>query len=137
MSIGEMIKKRRKQLSVSPEQLAERIGKSPATVYRYENGDIDKVDSRVLLDIAVALNTTPAYLMEMTDDPAARYFSDMATYVFDVGQNSTDITREEFELLTIYRELNATGKNILINTARGIGSNADFKQDGASSEITA
>lgn len=63
MSIGERIKARRKQLGMSAETLADRIGKSPATVYRYEKGDISGVDSRVLLPIADALGTTPGYLM--------------------------------------------------------------------------
>lgn len=63
MNIGERIKARRKQLGMSAETLADRIGKSPATVYRYEKGDISGVDSRVLLPIADALGTTPGYLM--------------------------------------------------------------------------
>ena len=63
MSIGERIKTRRKELGMSAETLAEKIGKSPATVYRYEKGDISGVDSKVLLPIADALGTTPGYLM--------------------------------------------------------------------------
>ena len=34
----------------------------------YEKGDIDKMDSSVLLPIADALLTTPAYLMGWSDD---------------------------------------------------------------------
>lgn len=63
MTVGERIKARRKQLGMSAEQLANLIGKSPATIYRYENGDIDRVDSSKLLPIADALGTTPAVLM--------------------------------------------------------------------------
>ena len=63
MSIGERIKDRRKQLGMSAETLADLIGKSPATVYRYEKGDISGVDSKVLLPISDALKTTPGYLM--------------------------------------------------------------------------
>lgn len=63
MTIGERIKKRRKEVGMSAETLAERIGKSPATVYRYENGDIRNLDSRSLLPIADALGVTPGILM--------------------------------------------------------------------------
>ena len=63
MTIGERIKQRRKELGMNAEQLAEKIGKSAATVYRYENGDIERVDSNILMPIADALNTTPGYLM--------------------------------------------------------------------------
>lgn len=63
MSVGENIKRRRKQLGMSAETLAELIGVSPTTIYRYENGAIEKVDSAKLEPIAEALKTSPAYLM--------------------------------------------------------------------------
>ena len=68
MNVGQRIKQRRKQLGMSAEELAAKIGRSPATMYRYEKGEIDKMDSSVLLPIADALLTTPAYLMGWTDD---------------------------------------------------------------------
>ena len=68
MTVGQRIKQRRKQLNMSAEELAEKIGKSPATMYRYEKGEIDKMDSSILLPIADALLTTPAYLMGWTND---------------------------------------------------------------------
>jgi transcriptional regulator with XRE-family HTH domain len=68
MTVGQRIKQRRKQLNMSAEELAAKIGRSPATMYRYEKGDIDKMDLSVLLPIADALLTTPAYLMGWSDD---------------------------------------------------------------------
>lgn len=67
MNIGDRIKKRRKEIGMSAEQLAKRIGKSPATVYRYENGDIRNVDSRALIPIADALGVSPGVLMGWTE----------------------------------------------------------------------
>lgn len=43
MKVGERIKKRRKELGMTVDELAERVGKSRATVYRYENGSIEKL----------------------------------------------------------------------------------------------
>ena len=40
---GEQIKKRRKQLGMSADELAEKLGVSRSTIFRYEKGDIDKV----------------------------------------------------------------------------------------------
>lgn len=57
-SVGERIRARRKEVRVSAELLARVIGVSPATVYRYENGEIGKVPSNVLRAIATALGTT-------------------------------------------------------------------------------
>lgn len=40
---GEQMKKRRKQLNMSADELAEKLGVSRSTIFRYEKGDIDKV----------------------------------------------------------------------------------------------
>lgn len=69
MDYGARIKQRRKQLDISVDELAGRIGKSRATVYRYENGYIEDMPLTVLEPLAKALHTTPAYLMGWTDDP--------------------------------------------------------------------
>lgn len=63
MTTGERIKCRRKELSMSAEQLAEKVNLSPATIYRYEKGDIEKVPADILKKVARALNSSPAYLM--------------------------------------------------------------------------
>ena len=70
MTTGERIKARRLVLGISAEELAARIGKSPATIYRYEKGDIEKVPSPILVLIAQALYTTPEYLMGWAEAPA-------------------------------------------------------------------
>ena len=61
--IGERIKKLRLERKMSVEELAKKIGKNKATVYRYEKNDIESMPYTVLVPIAEALNTTPAYLL--------------------------------------------------------------------------
>lgn len=63
MNIGHRIKNRRKELKMSADELGKRLGKNRATIYRYENGDIENLPLDILEPIAVALETTPAYLM--------------------------------------------------------------------------
>lgn len=70
MSVGKRIKDRRKELGFSAEQIAKKIGVSPATVYRYESADIMNMKTDKLGPIANALSTTPGYLMGWTDDPS-------------------------------------------------------------------
>lgn len=72
MDIGKNIKKRREELGLSADALAERIGKNRTTIYRYENGDIENLPTSVLVPIAEALLCTPAYLMGWTDSPYDR-----------------------------------------------------------------
>ena len=52
MSIGTRIKERRKALGYSAEDIAMRLGKSPATIYRYESGDIEKLPGELLAPLA-------------------------------------------------------------------------------------
>ena len=66
---GERIKARRKQLSISADELAERVGVSRSTVFRWEKGDVEKIPAVELNKIAHALQTTDAYLFGAIDDP--------------------------------------------------------------------
>lgn len=63
MRIGERIKQRRLELGYTADALAKLLNKNIATIYRYENGDIENMPIDVLEPLAKALNTTPAYLM--------------------------------------------------------------------------
>lgn len=70
MTTGERMKQRRKEIGFSAEKVAERLGVSPATIYRYEKGDIEKVPVDSLSELAKILQTTPAYLMGWEEQPA-------------------------------------------------------------------
>ena len=63
MSIGQRIRTKRKEMGMSVDELAARLGKDRSTVYRYEKGDIENLPLDVLEPIANALDTTPAALM--------------------------------------------------------------------------
>lgn len=63
MTVGERIRKRRKQLGLSVDELSDLLGKNRATIYRYESNEIEKLPTTVLEPLAKALNTTPSYLM--------------------------------------------------------------------------
>ena len=67
MSTGQRMKARRKELGLSAEYIANHLNLSPATIYRYENGDIDKVPGDILEPLAAILQTTPAHLMGWDD----------------------------------------------------------------------
>ena len=63
MNIGYRIRKRREELGLSQEELANRLGyKSRSTINKIEAGVNDIVQSKIIA-FAEALNTTPAYLM--------------------------------------------------------------------------
>ena len=66
--IGDRIKKARLALGYSAEQVAAHLGVSPATIYRYENGDIAKLPSKHIKPLAEYLCVSPSYLMDWSDD---------------------------------------------------------------------
>lgn len=79
MTIYERIKNRRKQLGISVDDVADALGVSRATIYRYESAEIEKVPASIIDKLAAVLQTTPAYLMTWTDDPSMRYYEDNNT----------------------------------------------------------
>ena len=92
MRIGERIKQRRLELGYTADALAKLLNKNRATIYRYENGDIENMPIDVLEPLAKALNTTPAYLMgwqephqpneSIISDQAEGYYVDPETAEF-------------------------------------------------------
>lgn len=123
MRIGERIKQRRLELGYTADMLAKILNKNRATIYRYENGDIENMPIDVLEPLAKALNTTPAYLMGWNDseqsvepkpkdgyytDPEAAEFAEYlrtrpgARMLFSAAK---DISKEDMEKAVEYIEL--------------------------------
>jgi len=67
MTIGERIKQRRIELGLSVDEVAEKLGKNRATVYRYESNEIENLPVGTLEPLAKILETTPAQLMGWDD----------------------------------------------------------------------
>lgn len=67
MSIGERIKKTRKIRNLTLKEIAEYLGKTEATVQRYESGNIN-INNEVLTELAEILSVSPAYLMGWSKD---------------------------------------------------------------------
>lgn len=114
MTRGERIKQLRKALGLSAEELGTLIGKTRATIYRYENGEIEDMPITILEPLAKALNTTPAFLMGW-DEPT--YYHKLGktealdNYKAD-GIAGTEVLNDsdEIKILDIFRKFNSTGK---------------------------
>ncbi|MBR4442551.1 MAG: helix-turn-helix transcriptional regulator [Clostridia bacterium] len=68
MRVGERIRARRNELGITAEQLASKLNVHHSTIYRWENGGIEKVDAGMLMLIADELHTTPTALMGMEEE---------------------------------------------------------------------
>ena len=114
MSVGQKIKVRRMELGLSVDELAERIGKNRATVYRYESDKIDGMSISVLEDLAHALRTTPGDLL--------------------INDSSTALTKDEKTLIETFRTLNQEGKIAAIGNLRILAMHPEYTKDGQSSD---
>lgn len=62
-TIGKNIKNRRLELKMTVDEVAEKLNKNRATIYRYENGEIENLSVSVMIPLAKILHTTPAKLL--------------------------------------------------------------------------
>lgn len=63
MTIGERIRSIRKERGISAEAMANKLGVSKTTIYRYEDSTIEKIPLQIFDKICVILNVTAAELM--------------------------------------------------------------------------
>lgn len=68
MTIGSRIKKLRQEENIFQVELAQKVGISKQTLYKYENDIITNIPSDKIELMAKELNTTPAYLMGWKED---------------------------------------------------------------------
>lgn len=71
MNKGERIKKRREQIGLTQVALADMIGESKQTVYKYETGIVTNIPSDKIELIAKALRVQPEWIMGWTDTEKA------------------------------------------------------------------
>ncbi len=108
MTVGERIRDRRKQLGLSAEYIAERLDCSPATIYRYENGYIEKMPIDSILPIAKILLVSPAYLMGWEDESGVQNVAD-------------GLSSDESKLVDTYRSVTEQGQQEMMAHADYIG----------------
>lgn len=69
MTVGSRIREFRKRLGLSVDDVAEKLKKNRATIYRYESDDIENLPAPILEPLAKVLQTTPAELMGWEQSP--------------------------------------------------------------------
>ncbi len=108
MEIYERIKQRRKQLGLSAEEVAAKMGVSPATVYRYENANIANMGIDKVVPIAKALNVSPAYLMgweETNISDIKKPVSTGGVWISVLGRVAAGVSIEAVEDIIDYEEI--------------------------------
>ncbi len=105
MKIGMRIKERRKELKMSADELAKRLGKNRATIYRYEKGDIENLPLDILEPIAEALETNPASLMGwQMEEKSDEQIEKSANKLADLFLRIEFKEEENFDLMVMLEE---------------------------------
>ncbi|MFO0753057.1 MAG: helix-turn-helix transcriptional regulator [Thermodesulfovibrionales bacterium] len=103
--IGELVKKRRKELGISQERLAEMLNVTYQQVQRYENGK-NRLNVEHIQIIADALSVPITYFFKSDDKPGAE-------------KKVPFLQPEERKLLKHFRKVkNSQSKILVINIAR-------------------
>lgn len=111
MEIYEKIKSRRKELGLTADDVANSLGISRATVYRYESAEIEKVPITALVPLAEVLKCSPGYLMGWEDKPLPAASPGPSDAVVPMSS----LVPEEVRLIKAYRSFNKTGKAKLMD----------------------
>ena len=118
MNTGDRIKQRGLELGLTADDLAEKIGKSRATIYRYENGDIENMPTPVLEPLAKALDTTPADLMGW-----------QSSSISPLHNNIRCENVAESELVLSYRKLNKPNQSKVLTYSKSLLSAQQMEED--------
>ena len=128
MTIGKQIRRRRKELKMTVDELAVKIGKDRSTIYRYENGDIGNMPLELLPTMVEALETTPQELLSSIittnewlssraekwfdategyefNDEETKLFYEIARYIMKI-RDSEDYAENMNFLFTLFKQLN-------------------------------
>lgn len=114
LGIGQRIKQRRNELSITQDELAHRMGyKSKAAICKVENGE-DNITTDRIAKFAKALNCSPSYLMGWTAQPF--YTPEEYDYVWfksGGGKHPLTLSDEEYALILTYRKADNTTRGMV------------------------
>lgn len=120
MDVGQRIKECRIKKGLTVDELAEKLKKNRATVYRYENGDIENLPITILDPIAKALGTSPAFLMGWAENNNATL----------QNEDNDAFAPTEHELKVLYAYRNQPTMQTAVDRLLGIPSNRRIHLEG-------
>lgn len=115
MTTGERIRQLRIEHDMTQEELGAKVGVQKAAIYKYETGLIVNLKRSTIEKLAIALSTTPTYLMGMEDAEA-------------VQPVLAEFTPQQTALLTAFNKLNDEGQDKVITYAEDLNRTGYYKK---------
>lgn len=114
MTIADRIRNRRLELGLSVDDLAKRLNKNRATVYRYESSYIKSYSPDVISALAEALQTTPAYFYGYDDQaPSDPSTSDQPQIRIVSGMMEKMSKEQQDQVIAVLRAMFANHPELL------------------------
>lgn len=145
MTYSEKIANAMKDKGISIRELSDITGIPKSAIQRYTSGTTDSIPIDRMQLMAEALSINPAFVMGWAEssEPIRKTFSSYspaAKKLREIGRALAPASvesAEEQELIDIFRDLNETGQQTLLGTARGLSANPAMKKAGASNDALA
>ena len=102
MTIGKQIRRKRKELKMSVDELARKVGKDRSTIYRYENGDIGNMPLELLMPMVEALQMTPQEFLSLFVLKSEWFAERMECFATTEGEQFNDKETKIFRELAKY-----------------------------------
>ena len=105
---------------MTQEELGAKVGVQKAAIYKYENGLVVNLKRSILEKLALALDTTPTYLMGMED----------------AEPTQASLTKAQTSLLSVFDKLNEEGQSKVIEYAEDLHRTGYYKKPAADGLVT-
>ena len=102
MPIGERIKKLRLKNNFTLDEIAEKLGTSRQTIFKYENNIVTNIPSDKIEKLAFIFDVSPAYIMGWENESLGNHFENI------------DYLKDKPELLELYKEIVANDQLVLL-----------------------
>lgn len=120
IEIGKKIKEKRKSLSLTQLELAEKVGLTESSISRYESGKIATMPTSTINKICSVLNIEPGELLGITPENSFEY--DLKDILSSADNLPIDIKSEFLELfkkqISLYRRIYETNNNNLLEEVK-------------------
>lgn len=87
MEFREILRRRRKELDLTLEEVGRRVGVTKSTVLRWESGTISNIQRDKIAALAAALQVSPEYLLGWTEDPHIVFNNNVAAALADLSED--------------------------------------------------
>lgn len=109
MKMGDRIRQRREYMEITASELADRVGESKQTIYKYENGIVENIPLEKLEAIAKVLDCNPADLTGWNDHQKQYTIEEFKQIL---------LTDDENTLLTGFRAASPDRKEDMLEMAK-------------------